>query len=62
MGIINLFINLKKWNVKCSSAQKHKTSYSNEYYLTNIFEILNDINKWETLKKLKTYNPVVIHN
>jgi hypothetical protein len=24
--------------------------------------MLNDINKWETLKKLKTYNPVIIHN
>jgi len=41
---------------------KYKTSYSNEYYLTNIFEMLNDINKWETLKKLKTYNPVIINN
>jgi len=40
---------------------KHKTYYSNEYYLTNIFEMLNDINKWETLKKLKTYNPVTIN-
>jgi hypothetical protein len=26
---------------------KYKTLYSNEYYLTNIFEMLNDINKWE---------------
>ena len=25
---------------------KHVTYYSNEYYLTNIFEMLNDINKW----------------
>ena len=41
---------------------KHKTYYSNEYYLTNIFEMLNDINKWETLVKLKTYNPVSINN
>ena len=40
---------------------KHKTYYSNEYYLTNIFEMLNDINKWETLKKLKSYNPVIIN-
>ena len=30
--------------------------------ITNIFEMLNDINKSETLKKLKTYNPVIIHN
>ena len=40
---------------------KHKTYYSNEYYLINIFEMLNDINKWETLKKLKTYNPIMIN-
>ena len=40
---------------------KHKTYYSNEYYLTNIFEMLNDINRWETLKKLKTYNPLIIN-
>ena len=39
----------------------HKTYYSNEYYLINIFEMLNDINKWETLKKLKSYNPVIIN-
>ncbi len=25
---------------------KHKKYYSNEYYLKNIFELLNDINKW----------------
>ena len=23
--------------------------------------MLNDINKWETLKKLKSYNPVIIN-
>ena len=39
----------------------HKIYYSNEYYLINIFEMLNDINKWETLKKLKSYNPVIIN-
>ena len=37
--------------------KKYKRIYTNEYYLLNIFEMLNDINKWETLKKLKTYNP-----
>jgi len=39
----------------------HKKFYSNEYYLINIFEMLNDINKWETLTKLKSYNPVFIN-
>ena len=41
---------------------RHKTYYSNEYYLTNIFEMLNDVNRWETLKKLKTYNPLIIND
>ena len=41
---------------------KHKKYYSNEYYLTNIFEMLNDINKWKTLIKLKSYEPVNINN
>ena len=40
----------------------HKKFYSNEYYLINIFEMLNDINKWETLSKLKSYIPVSINN
>ena len=40
----------------------HKKFYSNEYYLINIFEMLNDINKWETLAKLKSYIPVSINN
>lgn len=41
---------------------KHKKYYSNEYYLINIFEMLNDINKWKSLTKLKTYNPILINN
>jgi hypothetical protein len=41
---------------------KHKKYYSNEYYLTNIFVMLNDINKWKTLIKLKSYEPVNINN
>ena len=41
---------------------KHKKYYSNEYYLINIFEMLNDINKWKTLNKLKSYEPVLINN
>jgi hypothetical protein len=36
----------------------HKKYYSNEYYLVNIFQMLNDINKWETLKKIKSYDPL----
>lgn len=41
---------------------KHKKYYSNEYYLINIFEMLNDINKWKTLLKLKSYELVLINN
>jgi len=40
INIFNEVIN-KKYN-----KTNHKTYYSNEYYLTNIFEMLNDINKW----------------
>ena len=43
-----------KYNYK---TKNYKRVYTNEYYLLNIFEMLNDINKWETLKKFKTYNP-----
>jgi hypothetical protein len=49
----------KKYNYE---TKKYKRIYTNEYYLTNIFEMLNDINKWETLKKLKTYNPFLYKN
>jgi hypothetical protein len=40
--IINIFNKVidNKYN-----KTKHKTSYSNKYYLINIFEMLNDINK-----------------
>jgi hypothetical protein len=43
-------------------SNNHKKYYSNEYYLINIFEMLNDVNKWSTLSKLKSYNPVLINN
>jgi hypothetical protein len=41
---------------------KHKKYYSNEYYLNNIFTMLNDINSWKTLIKLKSHEPVLINN
>jgi hypothetical protein len=40
----------------------HKKFYSNEYYLDNIFVMLNDVNKWKTLTKLKSYYPICINN
>lgn len=33
-----------------------KVKYSNEYYLTMIIFMLNDVNNWKFLSKLKTYN------
>ena len=33
----------KKYDYK---SKKYKRIYTNEYYLINIFEMLNDINKW----------------
>ena len=56
---INIFDEIIKNKYKQT---KHKVYYSNKYYLNNIFEMLNDINKWNTLKKLKIYNPVCINN
>jgi len=53
--ILNKIINNKYNN-------NHKKYYSNEYYLINIFEMLNDINKWKTLSKLKSFEPVLINN
>ena len=44
------------------SNNNHKKFYSNEYYLINIFEMIKDINKWETLTKLKSYKPILINN
>ena len=35
---------------------KLKVKYSNEYYLTMIFYMLNDINNWKFLSKLKNYS------
>ena len=53
--LLNQAINIKYHY----DTNKYKRVYTNEYYLINIFEMLNDINKWETLQKLKTYNPVL---
>jgi len=47
---------------KTYSKNNHKKYYLNDYYLINIFEMLNDINKWETLTKLKSYEPILINN
>ena len=53
------------------SKPKHKkyklmTKYSNEYYLKNIFFMLNDVNNWKFLSNLKShkskYHYITIYN
>jgi len=36
--------------------KRYKVKYSDEYYLNFIFYMLNDINKWSFIVKLKDYN------
>ncbi len=35
---------------------RYKVKYSDEYYLTLIFYMLNDVNNWNFISKLKEYN------
>ena len=44
------------------SKNNYKKFYSNEYYLDNIFKMLDDINKWKILIKLKSYEHVIIND
>ena len=57
---LNLFIkycsNEIKNKIKVSHPKyKLKVKYSNEYYLTMIFYMLNDVNNWKFLSNLKNY-------
>ena len=36
--------------------KRYRVKYSDEYYLNFIFYMLNDINKWSFIVKLKDYN------
>ena len=62
MNIDQQLINILDKTIKDKyKPNKHKVYYSNEYYLTNILEMLNDINKWNTLKKMNIHQPVIIN-
>lgn len=48
-------IEIDKLNININK-NRYKSKYTNEYYLNFIFYILNDINKWSFITKLKEYN------
>lgn len=48
-------IEINKLNQKINR-NRYKVKYSDEYYLNFIFYMLNDINKWSFISKLKDYN------
>ena len=48
----NLILNLIE--LRCPNIRKPK--YSNDYYLKNIFHVLEDVISWKTLTKLKTFS------
>ena len=48
-------IEINKLN-KHIDRKRYKAKYSDEYYLNFIFYMLNDINKWSFIVKLKDYN------
>jgi len=48
-----LDIILKHINLKCPSIRK--PVYSNEYYLNNIIDLLNDFGSWRALRKSMYY-------
>lgn len=48
-------IEINKLNVNIDK-NRYKSKYTNEYYLNFIFYMLNDINKWSFITKLKEYN------
>ena len=57
--LIDIFLEIL--DEKYPKKTNHKVYYSNEYYLINIFEMLNDVNKWSSLNKLKSCKPVSIN-
>jgi len=54
--LIKLYlIEINKLNQKINR-NWYSIKYSDEYYLNFIFYMLNDINKWSFIVKLKDYN------
>lgn len=47
---------INKKNKHIHPKYKSNIKYSNEYYLTMIFFMLNDVNNWKFLSNLKSYN------
>jgi hypothetical protein len=60
------FIKITKNNIlhvyKDNFDKKYKRKYSIDYYLNLIFELLNDVNNWNSISKLKIYNPIIKNN
>ena len=60
------FITITKNNIldiyKEDFNKKYKRKYSIDYYLNLIFELINDVNNWNSISKLKIYNPIVKNN
>lgn len=53
--LINLcIVEINKLN-KNIDRNRYKVKYSNEYYLTLIFYMLNDVNNWSFISNLKGY-------
>jgi hypothetical protein len=56
LELLNLcLIEIKKLN-KNIDRNRYKVKYTDKYYLKFIFYMLNDINKWNFITKLKDYN------
>ena len=60
------FIKITKNNIldfyKEDFNKKYKRKYSIDYYLNLIFELINDVNNWNAISKLKIYNPIIKNN
>jgi hypothetical protein len=56
------FINITKKNIlefyKENFDKKYKRKYTIDYYLDLMFELINDVNNWNSITKLKIYNPI----
>lgn len=60
------FIEITKNNIlkvyKDDFDKKYKRKYTIDYYLNLMFELINDVNNWHGISKLKIYNPINKNN
>jgi hypothetical protein len=60
------FIKITKNNIlnfyKDNFEKKYKRKYTIEYYINLMFELINDVNNWHSISKLKIYNPIIKKN